>query len=241
MGKETEISWTTATANESFGCRKVDKACQKCYMFRLREKWGEKGTDIKRFNLQKLSKRIASWPAEKRLVFLDDMTDLFGEFNSYDYIKQVFEIVIIPNSNREFQLLTKRIGRALVFFRDYWKKPIPQNVWIGCTIGEKSRLFRLDQLRQIKALGAKIVYVSFEPLLEDLGEFSMDDIDWAIVGGESDPVSPRDMDMAWAENIRRICERDGVAFYFKQVGGIGGNGVGGDTLNGKQYHGYPKF
>lgn len=241
MGKETGISWTTATANESFGCRQVDEACKKCYMFRLREKWGEKGDDIKRFNLQRLSKRIASWPKEKNLVFLDDMTDLFGEFNSYDYIRQVFDVVILPNQNREFQLLTKRIGRALIFFRDHWKGQIPQNVWIGCSIGETSRVFRLGQLKAIKALGAKIVYVSFEPLIERLGEFSMSGIDWAIVGGESDETNPRPMNIEWAEDIRHICERDGTAFYFKQIGGKGGNGAGGDRLNGKTYKNYPKL
>ena len=43
----------------------------------------------------------------------------------------------------------------------------------------------------------------------------------------------------WTENIRKICERDGVAFLFKQNGGRGGDGAGGDLLNGIAYHQYP--
>ena len=210
-------------------------------MYRMRAEWGERGDEIKRYNLENLSKRIKSWPAAKHLVFFDDFTDLFGEFNSYEYIKQVFEVVILANPDREFQLLTKRIGRALVFFRDYWKRPIPRNIWVGCSIGEKSRLFRIGQLLQVKALGAKIAYVSIEPLIEDLGEFSLKGVDWVIVGGESGDSSPRPMKPEWAESIRKICERDGVAFYFKQVGGVGGNGAGGDLLGGKQYHNFPKL
>ncbi len=55
----------------------------------------------------------------------------------------------------------------------YRSRPVPKNVWIGCSIGEKSRLWRLEQLRKIEA---KIRFVSFEPLLEDLGEFSLEGI-----------------------------------------------------------------
>lgn len=40
------------------------------------------------------------------------------------------------------------------------------------------------------------------------------------------------MNPEWADNIRRICERDGAAFFFKQAGGKGGDGAGGDSLNG---------
>jgi len=34
-------------------------------------------------------------------------------------------------------------------------------------------------------------------------------------------------------------ELDSVAFFFKQHGGKGGDGAGGDLLNGKRYHEFP--
>jgi protein gp37 len=120
----------------------------------------------------------------------------------------------------------------------YRSRPVPRNVWVGCSIGEKKRLWRLDQLRRIDA---KVRFVSFEPLIEDLGEFSLKGIHWAIVGGESDRSNPRQMKPEWAENIRRICEGDGVTFFFKQMGGKGGNNTGGDLLNGIRYQDYPDF
>jgi protein gp37 len=43
-------------------------------------------------------------------------------------------------------------------------------------------------------------------------------IHWAIVGGESGPRA-RPMDAEWVEPLHAACERQGVAFFFKQWGG----------------------
>jgi protein gp37 len=231
MGKDTSIAWTDATLNFGWGCRKVDSTCSNCYMFRLSKTWGIDPTQIRTFDIGKREKELNSWPASKHLIFVMDMSDIFGEFYSYELIAE-WHHLFERHPDREFQLLTKRVGRALVFYRDYWGKP-PRNVWVGCSIGEKKRLWRLDQLRQIDA---EVRFVSFEPLIEDLGEFSLNGVNWAIVGGESDLKNPRPMRPEWAESIRRICERDGVPFFFKQMGGKGGDNAGGDLLNGVRYH-----
>lgn len=44
-------------------------------------------------------------------------------------------------------------------------------------------------------------------------------IDWVIVGGESGPQY-RYMDHAWARQIRDVCVRAGVSFFFKQSAGF---------------------
>lgn len=133
MGEQTTIAWTQATANESWGCRKVDSACKNCYMFRMREAHGDSGTRLIRKDLAQVSRQISNYAVSKRLIFFDDMTDLFGEFNSFEYIEKVFEEIIETNDDRTFQLLTKRIGRAMVFYRQ--KGYVPRNVWQGCSIG----------------------------------------------------------------------------------------------------------
>lgn len=71
----------------------------------------------------------------------------------------------------------------------------------------------------MKKIDAKIRFVSFEPLIEDLGDFSLESMQWAIVGGESDYYHPRPMAPEWRENIRKICDRDKATFFFKQLGG----------------------
>jgi protein gp37 len=202
-------------------------------VFRLSRERGIDPEQIRTFDICKREKEMNHWPLSKRLIFVNDMTDTFGEFYSFDLIEkwhQFFE----RHPEREFQLLTKRIGRAMVFYRS---RPVPRNVWVGCSIGEKKRLWRLDQLRQIDA---KIRFVSFEPLIKDLGDFDLKGVQWAIVGGESDRNNPRPMKPEWAESIRKVCERDGVAFFFKQVGGRGGDNAGGDQLNGLRYQACPQ-
>ncbi len=47
------------------------------------------------------------------------------------------------------------------------------------------------------------------------------------------------MDPQWAENIKSICRRDNVSFFFKQMGGMGGDGAGGELLNGVKYQELP--
>jgi protein gp37 len=59
--------------------------------------------------------------------------------------------------------------------------------------------------------------VSFEPLLEDLGEVNLQGIGWAIVGGESGRGA-RPFEISWANNLRIQCKEAGVPFFLKQWG-----------------------
>jgi len=63
------------------------------------------------------------------------------------------------------------------------------------------------------------LFVSMEPLLgrvEMLPEFWLDRIGWVIVGGESGPQH-RPMELGWAREIRDVCEKRKIPFFFKQV------------------------
>lgn len=48
-------------------------------------------------------------------------------------------------------------------------------------------------------------------------------IHWVIVGGESGPKA-RPMKQEWVLNVKRQCEQQKVAFFFKQWGGWGADG-----------------
>jgi hypothetical protein len=80
---------------------------------------------------------------------------------------------------------------------------------------------------------AAIRFLSVEPLLEDLGQFNIAGIDWAIVGEESGQGA-RPMKKAWVESIRKLCKAESVAFFFKQWGGLHKSKTG-RLLNGKTY------
>ena len=51
------------------------------------------------------------------------------------------------------------------------------------------------------------------------GSFRWKDISWVIVGGESGPGA-RPMQEDWVLSIREQCKAAGVAFFFKQWGGV---------------------
>ena len=79
---------------------------------------------------------------------------------------------------------------------------------------------RLDWLRQVPAF---IRFVSVEPLLEDLGKLDLAGIHWVIVGGESGPKA-RPMQQEWVLSLKRQCDEQRSAFFFKQWGGWGVDG-----------------
>ena len=62
-------------------------------------------------------------------------------------------------------------------------------------------------------------FISFEPLLGDIGEVDFRLIDWIIIGGESGPHH-RPMEINWARNLIRQAKEQGVAVWMKQLGGL---------------------
>jgi protein gp37 len=80
--------------------------------------------------------------------------------------------------------------------------------------------------------------LSCEPLVQDLGEIDLTDIDWVIVGGESG-AKARPMEPDWVRSMLRQTQAQGVAFFFKQWGTWGADGIkrnkkaNGKSLDGK--------
>ena len=99
---------------------------------------------------------------------------------------------------------------------------MPSNVWLGVTVDVQSSKPRIDALRSINDV--PIRFLSCEPLLEDLGTLNLEGIDWIIVGGESG-IMARPMKEEWVLNIKNQVEAAGKAFYFKQWGTWGSDGI----------------
>jgi protein gp37 len=100
---------------------------------------------------------------------------------------------------------------------------------------KKHGLPRIDSLR---AAPAKIRFLSVEPLLEDLGPFNLDKIDWVIVGGESGHGA-RPMLKEWVLSIRNQCHDANVPFFFKQWVGVRKSETG-RKLDGRTYDEFPE-
>jgi protein gp37 len=170
-------------------------------------------------------------------VFVNSMSDTFHEAIPVEVIRSWFQL-FAEDTGRQFQILTKRINRAYALVKS-GELRIPPNVWLGTSIEDPAHLFRADTLRKIPA---KIRFISFEPLLKEIPPpINLEGISWVIVGGESDYKDPRPMSPYWAFLIRKEAERQKVAFFFKQHGGIGGDGAGGDQLLGQAIKEFPKY
>ncbi|MCG2759660.1 MAG: phage Gp37/Gp68 family protein, partial [Candidatus Delongbacteria bacterium] len=82
--------------------------------------------------------------------------------------------------------------------------------------------------------------------LQAMGEVDLTNIHWVIVGGESG-VKARPMDEDWVLNIKKQCVKQKAAFFFKQCGSWGSDGVkrnkksNGRKLAGKVYDEHPEI
>lgn len=167
------------------------------------------------------------------------MSDLFHEQMPKSFLDKIMGVIDLTPQH-VYQILTKREDRMFEYFQD---RRIPENIWLGVTVEDiKHGVPRIDKLRNINA---SIKFLSVEPLLEDIGKINLTGIDWVIVGGESG-AKARPMKQEWALNVKKQCDEQNVAFFFKQWGTWGVDGVrrskktNGRILNGKEWNEYPE-
>lgn len=234
MADGSTIEWTQATWNPVTGCDKVSPGCAHCYAETFAERWRgipghayEQGFDLR------------LWPARlelplrwkrPRLIFVNSMSDLFHEDVPAAYVREVFDVMLRAPQHR-FQVLTKRHQRLVELAPDL---PWPENVWMGVSIENRRFVHRADYLR---AVPAAVRFISAEPLLGPLEGLDLAGIDWLIAGGESG-ARHRRMSPVWVRDLRDRCEREGVAFFFKQWGGRTSK-AGGRVLDGRAWDDMP--
>lgn len=221
MSSQSKIEWTEMTWNPMTGCSKVSPGCKHCYAEAMSNRLRAMGTPgyENGFELTLMAERLQQPLRRKKptIYFVNSMSDLFHEKASFSFLDEVFE-VISKTPQHTYQILTKRAGRMKKYFSN---RTPPNNAWLGVSVEDKKYgLPRIDYLREIDA---SIRFLSVEPLLEDLGDLSLEGIHWVIVGGESGP-NARPMKIEWVESVKSQCESFGVSFFFKQWGGWGADG-----------------
>jgi protein gp37 len=191
------------------------------------------------------------------MVFVNSMSDIGHARVPDEFVAKVFAVMGAARQHT-FQLLTKRPRRqARLLSSDEFVRlvleqspdapcaagdldrrelgvwPMP-NVWIGTSIESDEYCWRADDLRQVPAT---VRFLSLEPLLGPLPRLDLTGIDWVIVGGESGPRH-RPLDLGWVRDIRDRCVAQGVALFFKQVGGRTPK-AGGRLLDGRTWDEFP--
>lgn len=243
MASESSIEWTERTWNPVTGCTKVSAGCKHCYaetMARRLQAMGAAGY-ARGFRVALHPGRLVQ-PAQRKTpttYFVNSMSDLFHPSVPDAYLDQVME-VMRGTPRHTYQVLTKRGDRLPAYFAS---RECPDNVWLGVSV--ENRRHGVPRIDQLRSVDAAVRFLSVEPLLEDVGVLDLGGIHWVIVGGESGHGA-RPMREQWVESVRTQCETAGVAFFFKQWGAHGSDGIrrnkkaNGRLLNGRTYDAYPE-
>ena len=238
MAQKSEIEWTDATWNPVTGCTKVGPGCDNCYAERFAERWrGVVGHPYEQgFDLRLWPSRLEQpvrW-RKPRMIFVNSMSDLFHKEIDRTFIDRVFDVMERADWH-VFQVLTKRSSLMRNYVRErYCGGCVPRHIWLGVSVEDSGHVSRISHLKDVNS---EARFISFEPLLGNVGDVDLSSIAWAIVGGESGP-NARPMEGEWAVWIKQICQRDGVEFFFKQWGGPRPKSNG-RTLEGMEWDGFP--
>jgi protein gp37 len=224
----SNIEWTEATWNPIAGCTIVSPGCTNCYAMRMAARLQAMGMQKYAGTTRKSGRRrvwtgriniddeALSAPLRWRKplrIFVNSMSDLFQEGINEQLIERIWNVMESAKWHT-FQILTKRPERMRSIV-ERLPSPLLPNVWLGTSVERSDFAHRIDDLRHIPA---RIRFVSFEPLLGPIVDPDLSHIHWAIIGGESGPHA-RPIERSWVEDLKQSCERQGVAFFFKQWGG----------------------
>jgi len=234
MALNSQIEWTDATWNPVTGCTKISPGCGHCYAETFAERFrGVSGHPYEQgFDLKLWPERLIlplTWKKPKR-IFVNSMSDLFHQDVPDQYILRVFETMKAAHWH-QFQVLTKRHERLLELSSSLeWA----DNIWMGVSVESQEYVKRVDYLR---GTGAAVKFLSVEPLLGPIDQIDLSGIDWVIVGGESGGHA-RPMAETWLRSMRDQCQKQGVAFFFKQWGGTNKKKAG-RLLDGRTWDAFP--
>ena len=222
------------------GCTKVTRGCDNCYAERFAERFRgtighhfESGFDLT-LRPERLSQPLR-WK-RPRMIFVNSMSDLFHKDIPKDFIDRVFDTMEAADRH-VFQVLTKRSSLMGNYLRyRYGSELTPRHIWCGVSVEDGMATARIQHLQKAPV---SVRFLSVEPLLGPVGDMDIEGISWVIVGGESGPKA-RPMKLPWVLDIRDLCAREGVPFFFKQWGGRTPKS-GGRLLEGIEHNAKPDY
>ena len=240
MSNNTKIEWTDATWNPVRGCTKISPGCAHCYAETFAERFrGVPGHPYEfGFDLRLIPEKLAEplkWRSSK-MIFVNSMSDLFHKSVPDEYIFAVARTMMRADWHT-YQVLTKRSARMATLLATKLRFAAERShIWWGVSV--ENRQHGLPRIDHLRSAPARIRFLSVEPLLEDLGTLDLTGIHWVIAGGESGRGA-RPMKEQWVRQLCNHCQRQGVAFFFKQWGGVQ-KAKTGRLLDGQTYDEFPE-
>ena len=263
----TTIEWTEKTWNPVRGCIKVSPGCKHCYAETFAERWcGTPGHAYEQgFDPLLVPHKLAEPLTWKKpaTVFVNSMSDLFGEFVPDDYIAAVHG-VMAATPRHTYRILTKRAERLPRFMawmdtafsvrvrlaealaaalddtpdRRLTFDVSPAKTWplpnVWYGVSVEDRKHGVPRIEHLRRTTAAVRFLSIEPLLEDVGDLDLTGIHWVIAGAESGQKA-RPMEDNWVRRVRDQCVEQGVKFFFKQRATASGKKISLPMLDGRQW------
>lgn len=210
--------------NPVIGCRKVSEGCQNCYAESMAERFPELRDADGGFipHCPAGPKR----PPKSGVVFVGNMTDIFGEWNSNKQIRN-WLYGLHMNDDVTNLILTKRAARMADICGD--DTDWDESHWFGITGENQERLEeRLDYLLRCQAARR---WLSLEPLLDEIclnsaicnvtGELEFFNpfrkwFQWVVVGAESG-ANRRPCQIEWVKVIVQQCREAEIPVFVKQL------------------------
>ena len=201
------------------GCHKLSEGCRHCYVYR-----GDAKRDIdssvvaktKSFDLPVQKNKNGAYKVPSGTLLYTCFTSDFFLEDADKWRAQAWEMIRL-RSELNFLMITKRIDRLHETTPNDWGNGY-DNVTICCTIENQDRAdYRLPIY---KAAPIKHKIIICEPLLERIDLRPYDISAWVeqvVVGGESG-YEARPCKFDWVLDIRDVCEKNSVSFWFKQTG-----------------------
>ena len=197
--------------NPLVGCKHVSPACDNCYArCATVDRFGQS------FEPHRTKKLV---PPKNGVVFCGNMTDIFGDWNSYSYMTELV-CRCLPNKDTTYLWCTKRPDRMTEVVRALC--PTMTNHYFGFT-AENQEWYnrRTDDFRARMPSWAN-GWLSAEPLLGPINlglrYIAPEDMPfkWVVVGCESGQDRRR-CDPLWVESIITECVSAGVPVFVKQL------------------------
>lgn len=246
MGDVTNISWTDHTYNYWWGCTKISPGCDHCYAAAFDRRTGGDhwGAGVSRRQIGDHTRnapyrwnRKAEREGIPRRVFCGSMMDWADNEVPGEWREGMWR-VIRETPWLRWQMLTKRIGNVPRMLPPEW--PVGyEHVGLMSTVVNQTEADRdIPKLESIPAVWRGL---SIEPILGAIdisAALTRGNIHWVIAGGESGP-SARPCDPEWIRSLRDQCLAAGVAFHFKQWGGVNKK-VTGRVLDGREWNEFPQ-
>jgi protein gp37 len=219
---KSTIQWTDMTVNFWTGCQKVSPGCKYCYMHRLKDKWGDDGSEITRTSDKTFYQAL--FLKEPRRIFTCSMSDFFIE--EADHWRDDAWSVIRRTPQHVWMILTKRPERVIQCLPPDWGEGW-SNVWLGVSVESQTYMHRVKTLTEIPS---EIRFISAEPLLEEIDFLQkmdwkrpIDHIDWVILGGESGNETGKHLyrpcELSWLERaLNDLTTHTKAKVFVKQLG-----------------------